>query len=79
MCSVMKFRNIVFDDFSESAEDTGCWVEICQQCKKKYIDILKDRVDEDGGAIGTCSVKGCMNDGDFYVDFNNDEVIFDIA
>ena len=67
-------KNIVFDDYVNNTEEYGSYyVEMCSDCYNKYKDILGNRVD-DGGACGTCSVKGCENEADYYVDFDKDEV-----
>lgn len=39
--------------------------------------ILGKRADNGGTACGTCSVKGCENEADYYVDFDKSEVKFD--
>lgn len=68
-----KGKTILFDDYVwEEAEDTGedersVWCCLCRSCHKKYGKILGSRCDGDGQ--GLCSVDGCMNDADYYVDF----------
>lgn len=71
-------KQIVFDDYSDSSlNDTGTyWAEMCPHCHNKYRGILGNRCDEGGTACGTCSVSGCENDADYYVDFDKDEVSF---
>lgn len=69
-------EKIVFDDYTDNTEDyDSYWVEICEDCLNKHKDILGNRVD-DGGACGICSVKGCNNVADYYVDFDKNEVEF---
>ena len=67
---------IVFDDYVDNTvEHDSYWVEICSHCREKYKSILGDRID-DNSPFGTCSVKGCSNEADCYVDFNKNEVEF---
>ena len=70
-------KQIVFDDFEDNTEEyDSYWVEMCPHCHNKYKGILGNRADDGGTACGTCSVKGCENDADYYVDFNMNEVTF---
>lgn len=72
-------KQITFDDFVDNAlvDDFGSyWVEMCPHCHNKYRSILGNRADDGGTACGTCSVKGCENEADYYVDFNRNEVSF---
>lgn len=70
-------RMIVFDDYTdETNEYNSCWVEMCPHCRKKYRGILGRRVDDGNSPWGVCSVKGCENDAEYYVDFNRNEVEF---
>ena len=68
---------IVFDDWCDETEDEelgGYWVGICDECLNKY-NVFENRIDECGS--GCCSVKGCRNEADHYVDFSRDEVVFE--
>lgn len=72
-------KQIVFDDFCDDyANDEEfppfIWVEMCPHCHRKYRGILGGRCDDGGSAQGTCSVKGCDNTANYYVDFNPNEV-----
>ena len=49
---------------------------MCPHCHNKYRSILGNRADDGGTAQGTCSVKGCENKADYYVDFDKNEVEF---
>lgn len=70
-------KQIIFDDYEDNTEEyNSYWVEMCPQCYQKYKDILDKRADDGGIASGTCSVKGCANEADYYVDFTKNEVIF---
>ncbi len=70
-------KQIVFDDFEDNTEEyDSYWVEMCPHCHNKYKGVLGNRADDGGTACGTCSVKGCENDADYYVDFNMNEVTF---
>lgn len=66
-------KKIVFDDFCDerNTDYCGVWAGMCRECAKKYHDLLVDdscdRLDECGS--GSCSVEGCSNEADFYVDF----------
>lgn len=70
-----KGKKIIFDDYSDNAEDDSYWVEMCKHCHNKYRGILGNRADDGGTAPGICSVKGCENEAHYYVDFSNNEVI----
>jgi hypothetical protein len=71
-------KQIIFDDFADNtAEHQSYWVEMCPHCHNKYRGILGNRADDGGTACGTCSVEGCENEADYYVDFDEKEVSFD--
>lgn len=65
---------ILFDDFTDERNEDYCgvWTRICPHCGKKYFGSLKDEHLDDCGS-GTCSVLGCENKADYYVDFWEDE------
>ena len=68
-------QRIVFDDFVDNTfEFDSYWVGMCQHCYDKYKGVVGSRVDDCGS--GCCSVKGCTNEADYYVDFHMDEVEF---
>lgn len=71
-------KQIVFDDFCDDYEDDEenpfVWVEMCPHCHRKYRGILGNRCDDGGSAQGTCSVKGCYNTANYYVDFKPNEL-----
>lgn len=68
-------KPIIFDDWVDNTEEyDSYWAEMCPQCYKKYKKILGKRVSN--GAQGTCSVKGCINEADYYIDFYKHEVTF---
>lgn len=72
-----KRQYIIFDDYEDNTEEYNFyWVEMCPQCYKKYKNILGKRADDGGTACGTCSVEGCKNEADYYVDFKKNEVVF---
>ena len=72
-------KRIVFDDFTDERDQDYCgvWAGMCKDCADKYRDILVDdkcdRLDECGS--GCCSVDGCGNEADFYIDFWYDDNI----
>ena len=68
-------KRIVFDDYQDNVKEyNSYWVEMCPHCLDKYKDILEDKYSD--GAGGTCSVQGCENEADYYVDFALTEVNF---
>lgn len=68
-------KQIVFDDYVDNKEEyNSYWAEMCPHCHNKYKGILGKRCDDGGTASGTCSVKGCENEANYYVDFDKDEV-----
>ena len=70
-------EKIIFDDFADNTEEfESFWVEMCPSCYDKYKGILGNRADDGGTACATCSVKGCENEADYYVDFAANEVQF---
>ena len=74
----MFYKDIEFDDFVDETKEYGSYyASMCHHCCEKYESILGNRVDEDNSAWGTCSVKGCCNEADYYVDFNMNEVEFE--
>ena len=74
----MTYKSIVFDEYVNNTVEYGSyWVEMCEDCKNKYKHILGNRIDDGGAACGTCSVKGCNNEADYYVDFDMNEVEFE--
>lgn len=78
MIFAVKKQKIIFDDFTNNTKEYGTfWTEMCPECYKKYKDIIGVRADDGGVACGTCSVEGCENEADYYVDFDQNEVQFD--
>ena len=68
-------KTIVFDDYCNEIDEQGiCWVHMCKHCHNKYRSILGNRVSESGSDSAICSVKGCENKADYYVDFDGAEV-----
>lgn len=68
-------KQIVFDDYVDNTiEYNSYWVGMCKHCYNKHKNILGNRVDDCGS--GFCSVKGCSNEADYYVDFDMNEVTF---
>jgi len=66
--------SIVFDDWTKTEEYGDYWGGMCQECFNKFKNILDDRVSDGSGC---CSVKGCENEADYYVDFLKNEVTFE--
>lgn len=68
-------KKIEFDDFQDNTKEYGSfWAELCPSCMEKYKDMISDKVSD--GAMGTCSVKGCQNEAEYYIDFKEKEVTF---
>ena len=68
-------KQIAFDDYVDNTLDyKSYWAEMCSHCHNKYRGILGHRCSEKGEAVGTCSVKGCEREADYYVDFSMNEV-----
>jgi hypothetical protein len=68
-------EQIIFDDYTDETEEHHTyWVGMCEHCYGKYKSILGSRVDNCGS--GVCSVNGCFNKADYYVDFDMNEVTF---
>lgn len=69
-------QELIFDDFSDNLEEyDSYWAELCPDCYKRYGEVLGNRVDECGCARGICSIKGCANEADYYIDFKANEVV----
>lgn len=66
-------EKVVFDDFVKEDNSGSCWAEICPACREKHKILAAHTSD---GATGTCSVKGCQNEAEFYLDFKLSEVSF---
>lgn len=70
-----KRKEIIFDDYCNEIDEQGiCWVHMCKHCHNKYRSILGNRVSESASDSAICSVKGCNNKADYYVDFDGVEV-----
>lgn len=55
-----------FDDFVTN-EDGSCWAYICKECAEKYG--ISEKYLDNGCGGGICSVQGCENEADYYIDF----------
>lgn len=62
---VIENNVVCFDDVVKN-EDGGYWACICKDCVKKH-NISENLLDDAGQ--GTCSVAGCWNEADYYIDF----------
>lgn len=72
---------IVFDEWTDERgwkRDEGCdfWVYMCEECRRKYAHLLGGRVSPEDGNSDWCSVSGCGNSGNYYVDFAEGEVTY---
>lgn len=74
-------KHIAFDDWENAYtwdDDMNdvplVWTRMCASCHKKYRGILGNRCDCGGSGSGACSVKGCEQMAEYYVDFSVDEV-----
>lgn len=69
--------SIVFDDWCDETEEYGTyWVGICTECFKKYHGAFGRRISSNPSE-DICSVKGCENEADYYIDFLKDKVAFE--
>ena len=64
--------NLVFDDYTK--DNNSFWVEVCDECYEKYKSAPGGKCDDGDTASGICSVKGCGNAANYYVDFSSEEV-----
>lgn len=62
---VIENNVVCFDDVVKN-EDGGYWACICKDCVKKHN--ISENILDDAGQ-GTCSVAGCWNEADYYIDF----------
>lgn len=62
---VIENNVVCFDDVVKN-EDSGYWACICKDCVKKH-NISENLLDDAGQGI--CSVVGCWNEADYYIDF----------
>lgn len=66
-------EEIEFDDFCDNTEEfNSYWTCMCPTCLEKHREDLD--VKSDNAGVGTCSVLGCNNNADYYIDFKKDEV-----
>jgi hypothetical protein len=75
----MVYKGITFDDYvhdHDTEENDFYWVEICDECYRKYKDVFGEgRIDNGGSGVACCGVEGCTsNKAGIYVDFRADEV-----
>ena len=75
-------KQVMFDDWTEEVDADGerfLWVSVCDECLKKHERVLRKACVDDDFGSGICSVCGCENDSDHYVDFyhNNEEIKID--
>ena len=54
------------DDFVTN-EDGSCWAYMCKECAEKYE--ISEKYLDNGCGGGICSVQGCENEADYYIDF----------
>lgn len=47
---------------------------MCPHCHNQYRNILGGRWSDIGEAQRICSVEGCSNEADYYVDFKAEEI-----
>lgn len=64
----LEYKDIIFDDWGE--HENSIWASVCEKCLQKYKDKLKKEASE-SGSYSICSIEGCENEADYYVDFND--------
>ncbi len=76
MSKMLKYKGIVFDDFTQ--DEYGTWATMCEKCADKYESVLPfQKVSFDGG--GVCGVCGCSESDELseieigYIDFEEGE------
>ena len=71
MAKLLKYRGILFDDWTDDFCDY--WAEICAECAEKYDNLINNELKR-GCACGFCSVAGCTNNDSntthYYIDFD---------
>lgn len=78
MTELLKYKNILFDDWEE--DNNGMWARMCPKCLEKYSDRMDLEIDSSGS--GCCSVYGCKETGENmevdvkYIDFDINAVEF---
>ena len=64
------------DDFVDEVKEYGTYyVHICESCYQKHKAEIGNKIDQ-GSANGYCSVEGCENEAEHYVDFMPEDVLF---
>lgn len=70
------YKGIEFDDFVDEVEEYGTYyVHMCDSCYQKHKKSIGNRIDK-GSANGYCSVAGCENEAEHYVDFSPEDISF---
>lgn len=65
--------NIIFDDYNDERKEYGSWwVGMCEKCFCKYKAYVEPKSDNCGS--GCCSVLGCNNEAEYYIDFKAEEL-----
>lgn len=78
MVYASKNGKLIFDDFvDDTAKSKTYYVGICTECLIMHSELLKYKHTTPAD-IGTCYVDGCQNEADFYIDFDPDEISFDM-
>lgn len=69
-------NDLLFDDYINESEDYGTYyVLMCEDCRRKYAENFKHEPKAvTSGANGICSVCGCENEADYYIDFDTSHV-----
>jgi len=77
MVKMLKYKDILFDDYSK--DEYGTYSTICKKCQEKYKNNLSNNEIDNGTGGGVCGVKGCT-ESDWeteidveYIDFKDGE------
>lgn len=71
----MIIGDVMFDDVvNEVGGDESYWSRICESCVSKLPTSSWEYSLDDTGQ-GICGVKGCMNESEYYIDIEKDEIV----
>lgn len=71
-----EYNGVLFDDYEPKGtkgDQHNGWACICKHCAENYG--FQNYIDDSGPAESLCSVWGCTNEADHYINFDGSEVI----